>query len=115
MPLSASQFLPVPEDWVFPRWFNNSNTYDVNQPASFTVDFDDNTGTSDSSSTGAGSSGIGDDGKENDSAFGEVFISSPNPSSVSSLDVQSDWVITGCDATSDQAQEVIWSYRSDCF
>lgn len=97
MRLPASQFLPVPENWVFPQTFENSDTYDVNQPATFTVDFDDNTGTSDSSSTGSGSSGVGNDGKENDSAFGEVFISSPNPSSVSSLDIQSDWVITGCD------------------
>ncbi|KAG6834187.1 hypothetical protein H0H93_011322, partial [Arthromyces matolae] len=61
----------------------------------------------DTSSTGSGSFGIADDGKENDSAFGEVFISSPNPSSVSSLDFQSDWVITGCDANSDQPQEVL--------
>jgi len=115
MRLPASQFLPVPENWVFPQTFENSDTYDVDQPATFTADFDDNTGTSDSSSTGSGSSGIGDDGTENDSAFGEVFISSPNPSSVSSLDIQSDWVITGCDATSDQPQEVIWSHRSNCF
>jgi hypothetical protein len=115
MRLPGSQFLPVPENWVFPQTFENSDTYDVNQPATFTADFDDNTGTSDSSSTGSGSSGVGDDGTEDDSAFGEVFISSPNPSSVSSLDIQSDWVITGCDATSDQPQEVIWSHRSNCF
>ncbi|KAG6836731.1 hypothetical protein H0H93_004394 [Arthromyces matolae] len=104
---NTKTFLPVPENWVFPQTFENSDTYDVNQPATFTADFDDNTGTSDTSSTGSGSSGVGDDGKENDSAFGEVFISSPNPSSVSSLDIQSDWVITGCDATSDQPQEVL--------
>ncbi|KAJ7257772.1 hypothetical protein C8J57DRAFT_1516652 [Mycena rebaudengoi] len=75
--------------------------------ATFTVDFDDNTGTSDTSSTGSGSSGIGDDGQENDSPFGEVFISSPNPGSVSSMDAASDWVITGCLRSSDQPQEIL--------
>lgn len=52
------------------------NTVDGDEPVTFTVDFDDNTGTSDASSTGAGSSGIGDDGKENDSAFGGRFSNS---------------------------------------
>ncbi|EIN13861.1 hypothetical protein PUNSTDRAFT_140302 [Punctularia strigosozonata HHB-11173 SS5] len=106
-PPSGSQFLPVPENWVFPQNFENSDTYDVSQPATFTVDFDDNTGTSDTSSSGSGSSGVNDDGTEDDSAFGEVFISSPNPASVSSLDVQSDWVLTKCSASSDEAQEVL--------
>lgn len=42
---------------------------------------------------------------ENSGAFGEIFIDSPKASSVSSLSVQSDWVITGCDARSDQPQQ----------
>ena len=36
----------------------------------------------------------------------EVFISSPNPGSVSSLDIASDWVVTNCSATNDQPQTV---------
>lgn len=97
-------FLPVPVEWVLPA---TGNGFDVHQPATFTVDFDDNTGTSDASSTGSGSSGIGDDGQENDSPFGEVFISSPNAGSVSSMDLSSDWVITECSAKSDKSQQVL--------
>ncbi|KAK2461060.1 hypothetical protein APHAL10511_006907 [Amanita phalloides] len=99
-PPAGSSFLPIPITDVFPA-------NGIGSPATFTVDFDDNTGTSDTSSTGAGSSGIGDDGRENDSAFGEIFISSPNPGSVSSMAFASDWVITDCSATSDQAQTVL--------
>ncbi len=33
-----------------------------------------------------------------------MFIDSPNPSAVSSLSTTSDWVITSCDARSDQPQ-----------
>ena len=90
-------------EWVLPV---TGNGFDVHQPATFTVDFDDNTGTFDASSTGSGSSGIGDDGQENDSPFGEVFISSPNAGSVSSMDLSSDWVITECSAKSDKSQQV---------
>ncbi|KAI5116231.1 hypothetical protein M0805_001223 [Coniferiporia weirii] len=107
-PPANAGFLPVPEDWIFltapPAGGDN---FDTNQPATFTVDFDDNTGPADTSSAGAGSNAIGDDGAENDSPFGEVFISSPNAASVSSVDIASDWVITGCSATSDQPQEVL--------
>uniref|UniRef100_A0A8H7XM16 GH18 domain-containing protein n=1 Tax=Psilocybe cubensis TaxID=181762 RepID=A0A8H7XM16_PSICU len=100
-PPSGSSFVPIPVSDVFP------STVDADEPVTFTVDFDDNTGTSSTSSTGAGSSGIGDDGRENDSPFGELFISSPNPSAVSSMDIASDWVVTGCDSTSDQPQTVL--------
>ncbi|KAJ7807344.1 hypothetical protein B0H14DRAFT_3091266 [Mycena olivaceomarginata] len=106
-PPNNEQFLPVPEQWVLPSLDPTPGGHGVIQPATFTVDFDDNIGTSDPSQTGAGSSGESDDGKENDSPFGEVFISSPNPGSVSSLDLASDWVIHGCDRSSDQAQEVL--------
>ena len=64
---SGSSFLPIPVTDVFPA---TGDGFNVDQPTTFTVDFDDNTGTSDTSSEGAGSSGIGDDGEENDSAFG---------------------------------------------
>ncbi|KAF7373855.1 Chitin-binding type-1 domain-containing protein [Mycena sanguinolenta] len=71
------------------------------------VDYDDNEGTPDDTTAGAGSSSIlSDDGNENTSPFSSVFISSPNAASVSSLDLESDWVVTDCDATSDQPQTV---------
>ncbi|KDR74915.1 hypothetical protein GALMADRAFT_141231 [Galerina marginata CBS 339.88] len=43
---------------------------------------------------------------ENSGAFGEIFIDSPKASSVSSMNLQSNWVLTGCDAKSDQPQQV---------
>lgn len=43
---------------------------------------------------------------ENNAAFGEVFIDSPNPQSVSSMALVSDWVVTSCDPKSDQLQTV---------
>jgi hypothetical protein len=107
---------------VFPQ-FDPATGEGISETATFTVDFDDNTGTPDDNTTGVGSSGEGDDGNENDSPvrtslwlrlpvlrdalqFGEVFISSPNPGSVSSLALESDWVLTDCDRTSDQPQTV---------
>jgi hypothetical protein len=103
-PPTSESFLPVPEDWVIPigKAYGHSE-----QPASFTVDFDDNTGPSDPAGQGAGSTGIDDDGLEEDSPFGEVFITSPNSQAVSSLDPHADWVIVGCDAKSDQPQSVL--------
>ncbi|CAK5268570.1 unnamed protein product [Mycena citricolor] len=106
-PPSNQQFLPVPEAWVLPQLTSIPGSSEVIQPASFTVDFDDNIGTPDVNSQGSGTSGESDDGRENDSPFGEVFISSPNPGSVSSLDLASDWVIHDCDAKSDQPQTVL--------
>ncbi|KAH9829398.1 uncharacterized protein C8Q71DRAFT_863325 [Rhodofomes roseus] len=102
-PPTSEEFLPVPEDWVIPL----GEGYGADQPASFTADFDDNTGPSDPTGEGTGTTGIGDDGQENDSPFGEVFITSPNAQSVSSLDVQSDWVLVGCDSQSDQPQSIL--------
>ncbi|KAJ6484674.1 hypothetical protein C8R45DRAFT_1214705 [Mycena sanguinolenta] len=98
---NASTFSPVPVDDVFPE----SET--IGDAVTFTVDYDDNEGTPDDTTTGDGSSGLSDDGKENDSPFSSVFISSPNAASVSSLDLASDWVVTDCDATSDQPQSVL--------
>ncbi|KAF8214839.1 hypothetical protein K438DRAFT_1955885 [Mycena galopus ATCC 62051] len=97
----ASTLSPVPVDDVFPI---AETTGDA---VTFTVDYDDNEGTASDNSTGDGSSGLSDDGKENDSPFSSVFISSPNAASVSSLDLESDWAITECDATSDQPQSVL--------
>jgi hypothetical protein len=102
-PPASESFLPVPEDWVIPL----GEGYGVDEPASFTADFDDNTGPSDPNGQGAGSSGLDDDNQENDSPFGEVFITSPNSQSVSSLDTHSDWVLVGCDAKSDKPQSVL--------
>ncbi|KAJ6503678.1 hypothetical protein C8R45DRAFT_1209318 [Mycena sanguinolenta] len=102
---NAATFSPVNAGDVFP----DSET--VGDTLTFTasiwiVDYDDNEGTADDTVTGDGSSGLGDDGLENDSPFASVFISSPNAESVSSLDLESDWVVADCDATSDQPQTV---------
>ncbi|KAJ7614509.1 hypothetical protein FB45DRAFT_842418 [Roridomyces roridus] len=94
-------FLPIPPLDVFPESEIDGNVI------TFTVDFDDNQGTPDITQTGAGSSGIDDDGQEETSPFASVFISSPNAASVSSLDLESDWAITNCDPTSDQSQSVL--------
>lgn len=40
-PPSGASFLPVPEDWVFPQVSPVGGDYLVDQPATFTVDFDD--------------------------------------------------------------------------
>ncbi|KAJ7636644.1 hypothetical protein FB45DRAFT_741932, partial [Roridomyces roridus] len=94
-------FSPIPLLDVFPESETEGNI------VTFAVDFDENQGTSDTTETGAGSSGIEDDAMEEDSPFSSVFISSPNAASVSSLDLESDWVITNCDSTSDQSQSVL--------
>ncbi|KAF7296695.1 Chitin-binding type-1 domain-containing protein [Mycena chlorophos] len=104
----TSTFSPVDVSDVFPT----SET--MGDAVTFTVDFDDNQGppavpsTANANSTeGAGSSGLPDDGGENDSPFSSVFISSPNAASVSSLDLESDWVLSNCDASSDAPQTVL--------
>ncbi|PPQ86804.1 hypothetical protein CVT24_005672 [Panaeolus cyanescens] len=84
--LVANQFLP--EDWVFPKFVPSHSEPVIFQPATFTVDFDQDTG----SDTPPPASSF-NDGVENDSPFGDVFIS-PNAASVSSLDFASDWVVT---------------------
>lgn len=43
---------------------------------------------------------------QNEEAFGEIFIDSPNANAVSSMAHTADWVITDCHPTSDQPQEV---------
>ncbi|PPQ78907.1 hypothetical protein CVT24_012407 [Panaeolus cyanescens] len=76
--LVANQLLPAPEDWIFPK-FVPGHSKPVNfQPAAFRVDFDQDTG-SDNSPPASNFN----DGDENDSSFGDVFISSPNTTSVS--------------------------------
>jgi hypothetical protein len=87
-----------------------SNVFDtsiVKQGAeTFQVEFDPDQGASQGSNGAGASSDFPSNNRENDEAFGEVFIDSPNPSSVSSLALQSDWVITSCHPTSDQPQQV---------
>ncbi|KAJ7779316.1 hypothetical protein DFH07DRAFT_794677 [Mycena maculata] len=98
---NAATFSPVDPTDVFPLSETEGDA------VTFAVDYDDNQGTSSDTVTGDGSSGLSDDGKENDSPFSSVFISSPNAASVSSLDIESDWAITDCDATSDQPQTAL--------
>ncbi|KAJ6503695.1 hypothetical protein C8R45DRAFT_973479, partial [Mycena sanguinolenta] len=97
---NAATFSPVDVSDVFPAAETKGDT------VAFTVDYDDNQGTPDDTVIGSGSSGLSDDGKENDSPFSSLFISSPNAESVSSLDLESDWVVADCDATCDQPQTV---------
>lgn len=92
------QLLPVPFHDVFPDDVKDSGN-DL-----FSVDFDPDVGTSQSEE--GSTSTFTEDDDENNGAFGEVFIDSPNPSSVSSFDFASGWVLTGCDPRSDQPQEV---------
>ena len=87
--------MPVPFDDIFP-----SNV--VEGAETFDVEFDSDHPFSNSSSSG--SLVTGDD--ENSEAFGEVFIDSPNPQSVSSMALVSDWIVTSCDPKSDQPQTV---------
>ncbi|KAF7378493.1 hypothetical protein MSAN_00276700 [Mycena sanguinolenta] len=99
------QALPVPFSDVFPSTVTDTGN-DL-----FNVDFDPDEG--DSFSEEGTTSTFTEDDNENNSAFGEVFIDSPNPSSVSSLDVTADWVLSGCDAKSDQAQTVVAHCSAD--
>ncbi|KAF5346427.1 hypothetical protein D9758_012782 [Tetrapyrgos nigripes] len=94
------QALPVPFGDVFPSTVKDSGN-DL-----FTVDFDPDEGSPKFSEDGTASTFTGDD-NENNGAFGEVFIDSPNPGSVSSLDLSSDWVLTSCDPRSDQPQTIL--------
>ncbi|KAJ7021249.1 hypothetical protein C8F04DRAFT_973044 [Mycena alexandri] len=100
-PNGSAKLSPVDVGDVFPE----SET--IRDAVTFAVDYDDNQGTTADIFTGDESSGLSDDGKENDSPFSSVFISSPNAASVSSLDLDSDWALTDCDATSDEAQSVL--------
>ncbi|KAK0560437.1 hypothetical protein OC861_006279 [Tilletia horrida] len=86
----------IPGSWLFPSGGSGSINetlqidQDVNTPAASAVEdihYDDPT-----------------DPDHNE--FGEVFISSPKAASVSRMDVNSDWVITGCHPASDEPQEV---------
>lgn len=90
--------LPAPFSDIFPSGVpDNGND-------AFHVDLDPDVGLK-TSESGTFSTFTETD-NENTGAFGEIFIDSPKDSSVSSLNLQSDWVLTGCDAQSDQPQKV---------
>ncbi|KAJ7300594.1 hypothetical protein DFH08DRAFT_725187, partial [Mycena albidolilacea] len=73
----------------------------------FQEEFDPDEGIEEEGKIGAGShSMLPNDQEENESAFGEVFLDSPNSNSVSSLELKTNWVITSCHPTSDRPQEV---------
>ncbi|KAF5312214.1 hypothetical protein D9619_003681 [Psilocybe cf. subviscida] len=94
--------LPAPFGDIFPSGVPDSGN-DI-----FHVDLDPDVGTlSKAVKTESGtSSTFKESDNENSGAFGELFIDSPKASSVSSLSIQSNWVITGCNAQSDQPQQV---------
>ncbi|KAJ6523143.1 hypothetical protein DFH09DRAFT_1421136, partial [Mycena vulgaris] len=90
---------PIPFDDIFPDTVPEGSL-------TFQEEFDPDEGVEEGK-TGSGSSSIlPNDQEENESAFGEVFINSPNSASVSSLDLRSNWVITSCHPTSDKPQSV---------
>ncbi|KAJ7131799.1 hypothetical protein C8R43DRAFT_895506, partial [Mycena crocata] len=91
---------PVPFSDIFPDTVPEGSI-------TFQEEFDPDEGVKEGS-TGAGtSSSLPNDQEENDTAFGEVFIDSPNSASVSSLDLKTNWVITDCHPTSDKPQSVL--------
>ncbi|KAK7039901.1 hypothetical protein R3P38DRAFT_2902374 [Favolaschia claudopus] len=90
---------PVPFHDIFPDDVPEENV-------SFQEEFDPDLGTKEGSNGAGTSSSMPDDEIENDTAFGEVFIDSPNANAVSSLELHTDWVITSCHPTSDQPQSV---------
>ncbi|KAF7326532.1 hypothetical protein MVEN_02611400 [Mycena venus] len=93
------QPLPAPFSDIFPSTVKDTGN-DL-----FNVDFDPDEG--DSFSEEGTTSTFTEDDNENNSAFGEVFIDSPNPSSVLSLHITAGWVLSGCNAKSDQPQTVV--------
>ncbi|KAJ6579226.1 hypothetical protein DFH09DRAFT_1447553 [Mycena vulgaris] len=90
---------PVPFSDIFPDTVPEGSF-------SFQEEFDPDEGVKEGSTGSGTSSPLPNDQEENDTAFGEVFIDSPNAGSVSSLDLQTNWVITSCHPTSDQPQSV---------
>ncbi|KIJ58948.1 glycoside hydrolase family 18 protein [Hydnomerulius pinastri MD-312] len=93
----GSAYVPVPFYDIFP-----SNITEGAE--TFDVEFDPDVTNSPQVASGSNSTTTDN---ENTEAFGEVFIDSPNANAVSSMAVVSDWVVTSCDPTSDQAQTVL--------
>lgn len=101
MTLIGDSFLPVPFDDVFP-----DGVLVASGSTTFRVEFDPDEGAKEGAEGAGTSSPMPADELENDEAFGEVFINSPNPSSVSSMTLASDWVVASCHPTTDQPQKV---------
>ncbi|KAJ6608966.1 hypothetical protein B0H10DRAFT_2066126 [Mycena sp. CBHHK59/15] len=91
---------PVPFSDIFPDTVPEGSL-------SFQEEFDPDEGVPDGSTGSGTSSPLPNDQEENDTAFGEVFIDSPNAASVSSLELKTNWVITSCHPTSDKPQSVL--------
>ena len=98
--MTGDEYIPVDPSDVFDETPTPSGS------ETFKVEFDPDEGVKDNKVGAGTSSDEKEDENENHEAFGEVFIESPNPQSVSSLDLTSDWVVTGCHPTSDQPQTV---------
>ncbi|KAJ6518951.1 hypothetical protein C8R45DRAFT_1116819 [Mycena sanguinolenta] len=96
---AASATDTVPFTDVFPTSTPDDGT------VTFDDEFDDDTGTMEANTT----STLPDGTDQDTTAFGEVFIYSPNENAVSSVDaLDTDWVIPAgvCDATSEDPQTV---------
>ncbi|KAF7339147.1 hypothetical protein MVEN_01991600 [Mycena venus] len=90
---------PIPFDDIFPDTVPEGSL-------TFQEEFDPDEGVEEGKTGSGSTSFLPNDQEENESAFGEVFIDSPNSASVSSLDLKTNWVITSCHPTSDQPQSV---------
>ncbi|KAJ7155586.1 hypothetical protein C8R46DRAFT_1196404 [Mycena filopes] len=91
---------PLPFDDIFPSGTPEGSL-------TFQEEFDPDEGVADGKMGSGPSSPLPNAQDENDTAFGEVFIDSPNAGSVSSLELTTNWVITECHPTSDQPQSVL--------
>ncbi|KZT42303.1 hypothetical protein SISSUDRAFT_1058666 [Sistotremastrum suecicum HHB10207 ss-3] len=102
---AGSNFESIPLDWIW------NTTEFTPGPESVTIQLDSDSVEVSDAGNGQGDafstwSGV-DDGSPNDEPFGAIFLDSPNAASLSSMTAASDWVITSCDKTSDQAQQVL--------
>ncbi len=97
--MSGKDDAAIPFDDIFPPTVPEGSI-------DFQEEFDPDEGVKGSQIGSGSSSNLANDHLENDEAFGEVFIDSPNAGSVSSLDIKTNWVVTSCHPTSDQPQSV---------
>ncbi|KAF7354409.1 hypothetical protein MVEN_01129900 [Mycena venus] len=96
----------IPFDNIFPDTVPEGSL-------SFQEEFDPDSGVGMDSDGAGTSSQLPDDRVEDDTAFGEVFIDSPNANAVSSLELSTNWVVTQCSQTSDQPQAVAMYCKTD--
>ncbi|KZT36396.1 hypothetical protein SISSUDRAFT_1120964 [Sistotremastrum suecicum HHB10207 ss-3] len=102
---AGTNFESIPLNWIW------NTTEFTPGPDSVTIELDPDVAYVSDSGNGQGQASSTwsgpEDGNPNDEPFGAIFIDSPNEASVSSMTTASDWIITSCNRTSDQAQQVL--------